>query len=163
MLLLSTDEEISNDYLEALRPALLDPTFSIDETKDLQASRGLLRMRSPVETVRVSARGRESNQDDVERGWSTGMTLPRRDCRCFQWTPPPRFPGGGESSVEMEWKTFAGAVGSELSALILLRATADGIDVQSRDTCELLRSHLERGISLQNIRSIAEMVDLSKS
>jgi DNA sulfur modification protein DndE len=65
----------------------------------------------------------------------------------------------------MEWKTFAGAVGSELSALILLRATADGIDVQSRDAlANYFRSHLERGISsLQNIRSIAEMVDLSKS
>lgn len=125
-------------------------------------------MRSPVETVRVSARGREIL---IKMKRRTGLEHWNELCRVAicrslsNRTPPPRFPGGGESSVEMEWKTFAGGVGSELSALILLRATADGIDLQSRDAlASYFRSHLERGISsLQNIRSIAEMVDLSRS
>lgn len=133
VLLLSTDEEISNDYLEALRPAITSlPSRSRRNQRIYKHQRGLLRMRSPVETVRVSARGREIL---IKMKRSTGLEHWNELCRVAicrslaNRTPPPRFPGGGESSVEMEWKTFAGAVGSELSALILLRATADGIDV----------------------------------
>jgi len=125
-------------------------------------------MKSPVETVRVSARGREIL---IKMKRRTGLAHWNELCRVAicrslaNRAPPQSQSGGGESSVEMEWKTFAGGVGSELSALILLRAMADGIDVHSRDAlANYFRSHLERGISsLQNVRSIAEMVDLKKS
>ena len=78
-------------------------------------------------------------------------------------TPPPKFTSGGESPIEMEWKTFAGDISSELSALILLRAYTDGIDIHSKDALAgYFRAHLERGIgTLQNVRSIAEMVNLN--
>ena len=123
-------------------------------------------MKNPVETARVSARGREVLIKIKRR---TGLEHWNEICRVAicrslsNRTPPPKFTAGGESPVEMEWKTFAGGISSELSALILLRAKADGIDIHSKDTLAVyFRAHLERGIaSLQNVRSIAEMVNLT--
>jgi len=123
-------------------------------------------MKNPVDTVRVSERGREIL---IKMKRRTGLEHWNELCRVAvcrslaNKSPPPRFAGGGDSSVEMEWKTFAGGINAEISALLLLRAHAEGIDTQSRDALgNYFRSHLERGISgLQNVRSISGMLELT--
>ncbi len=70
----------------------------------------------------------------------------------------------GESSIDMEWKTFAGPYSEEFAAAITLRANADGVDLASRDALsDYIKAHIERGIaSLQNVKTLGEMVKQSQ-
>jgi len=117
-------------------------------------------MKPPIENVRVSARGKEIL---IKVKKHTGLEHWNEVCRialCRSLadpTLPPKFAKMGDSSIEMEWKTFAGPFQEELASLIVFRAQKDGIDLSRREAlAECLRAHLERGISsLQNIKSVS--------
>lgn len=120
-------------------------------------------MKPPVDHVRVSSKGKEVLIKIKRR---TGLEHWNEICRvalCRSLanpTAPTKAPRTAENALDMEWKTFAGAYSSELTAAILLRAQRDGIDVNSRECLgEYFRLHMERGVSsLQNVRSLADLV-----
>lgn len=117
-------------------------------------------MRPPVEHVRVSEKGKDI-LIKVKR--NTGLEHWNEICRvalCRSLanpTPPSKNERVVDSNIEMEWKTFAGSYQEEFSALIILRAKKDNINVHQKDAlAEYFRAHLERGIaSLQNTKSIS--------
>jgi len=122
-------------------------------------------MKPPVEHVRVSARSKELLIKIKRR---TGLEHWNEICRvalCRSFanqTPPPIASKFGESSIDMEWKTFAGPHHEVLAALTILKAKLDGIDTLQRDNiADYFRAHLERGImSLQNVNAIYDIYQL---
>ena len=123
-------------------------------------------MKPPVEHVRVSARGKEILIKVKRR---SGMEYWNEICRvalCRSLanpTPPSKTDKTADSSIDMDWKTFAGSYQEELISLVLLRAQKDGVNLSKKDAIsEYFRLHLERGInSLQNIKSLAEMFTIT--
>lgn len=122
-------------------------------------------MKPPVETVRISARGREIL---IKIKRNTGIERWNEICRvalCHSLansSRPTKPKTGWDSAIEIEWKTFAGDLADPLTAAFLLRANLDKIDLERKDKLtEYFRSHLERGIaSLQNTKSISTYVDM---
>lgn len=122
-------------------------------------------MKPPIENVRVSARGKEIL---IKVKKHTGLEHWNEVCRialCRSLadpTLPPKFAKMGDSSIEMEWKTFAGPFQDEFAFLIVFRAQRDGIDLTKKESlAEYFRSHLERGIiSLWNAKSLIELHEM---
>lgn len=120
-------------------------------------------MKPPVETVRVSQRGKEIltklkrntglDQWNVLCRWALCASL-MRDSK------PPKVKGLQESNIEISWKTFAGGQADHLAALVKARADQHDIDPQQADAlAEYFRAHLERGISnIQNTRDISSLL-----
>jgi DNA sulfur modification protein DndE len=119
-------------------------------------------MKPPVEHVRVSAKGKEML---IKIKRNTGLEHWTEICRialCWSLTnptPPPKQDKPGDSVIDIEWKTFAGAYQEELAALTILRANNDGIDLSRKDAlADYFRSHIERGIaSLQHVRNLSSL------
>lgn len=116
-------------------------------------------MKPPVEHVRVSAKGKDILIKVKRR---TGLEHWNEICRVAlcrslsNLTPPTTGEKVGESTIDMDWKTFAGPYQQEFTSLLLVRAHKDGIDFLNNERfAEYFRAHLERGISmLQNIGSL---------
>lgn len=121
-------------------------------------------MKPPVEHVKVSAKGKEILLK-VKR--HTGLEHWNEICRvalCRSLanpTPPPILGKVVESSIDMDWRTFAGSLQTELAALTAFRAQKDGVDLSKREALgEYLRAHLERGIAgLQNSKSLSTLCE----
>jgi DNA sulfur modification protein DndE len=121
-------------------------------------------MKPPVEYVKVSARGKETL---IKIKRLTGLEHWNEICRialCRSLanpTPPPKADRPGDSSIIIEWKTFAGPLQEELAALTTFRAVTDGIDVNKREALtDYFRAHLERGLtSLQNVKNLIGLYD----
>jgi len=119
-------------------------------------------MRPPVEHVRVSAKGKEILIKIKRR---TGLEHWNEICRialCRSLAnpaSPSKIEKTGDSAIDIDWKTFAGPIHAELSAIIIQRAVKDDIDLSKKDAIvEYFKSHLERGISsLQNIHNVADL------
>jgi DNA sulfur modification protein DndE len=118
-------------------------------------------MRLP-DAVRISTRGREIL---IKLKRYTGIGQWNTLCRisyCYSiaiTTEPTQSPEKGDIALEIEWPTFAGPLKAELAALTVARARAAAVTEQ--DIARYVRSHLERGLSaIQNVRSVAEMVEL---
>ena len=118
-------------------------------------------MRLP-DAVRISTRGREIL---IKLKRYTGIGQWNTLCRiayCYSiaiTTEPTQSPEKGDIALEIEWPTFAGPLKAELAALTVARARAAAVNEQ--DIARYVRSHLERGLSaIQNVRSVAEMVEL---
>lgn len=116
-------------------------------------------MKPPVEHVRISSKGKDIL---IKLKRASGLHQWNEICRfalCTSLankTQPPKHEKTGESAIDMEWKTFAGPFQEELTALILLRANMDNVDLTSKEAIsEYFRCHLERGItSIQNLKSL---------
>lgn len=116
-------------------------------------------MKPLIDNVRVSAKSKEIL---IKTKKHTGLEHWNEVCRialCRSLADPiipPKFTKMGDSSIEMDWKTFAGTFQEELASLIIFRAQKDDIDLSRRESLsEYFRSHLERGISsLQNTKSV---------
>ena len=120
-------------------------------------------MKPPVDTVRVSQRGKEIliklkrntgiDQWNVLCRWALCASLMRE-------SKPPKIKAIEESNIEMNWRTFAGAQADHLSALVKTRADSHGINLQQPEAVsEYFRAHLERGISnIQNTKNIAALI-----
>lgn len=122
-------------------------------------------MKPPVEHVRVSSKSKEILIKIKRR---TGLEHWNEICRialCYSLANPSlpsKLENTGDSSIDMEWKTFAGRFHDELTSLIILRAKHDSIDVTQKDKfTEYFKDHLERGISLmQNIRNLSMLISI---
>jgi DNA sulfur modification protein DndE len=120
-------------------------------------------MRPPVEHVRVSAKGKEILIKIKRR---TGMEHWNELCRvalCRSLsnpTIPPKPEKTGDSSIDMDWKTFTGSLQNEITSLVTIRAHKDGIDISNKDSfSEYFRAHIERGIiNLQDIKSLSSFI-----
>jgi len=90
-------------------------------------------MKPPVDHVRVSAKGREilikiKRRTGLEH-WNEISRIGL--CRSLaNQTQPVSTLKGGDSAIDMEWKTFAGEFSSELAAALLLRAKQDQVDLE---------------------------------
>lgn len=123
-------------------------------------------MRPPVEHVKVSSKGKEI-LIRVKR--HTGLEHWNEICRvalCRSLanpTPPPKRAKTGDSNIDMDWKTFAGALQAEFAALILLKAKKDGVDLNSKiEMSEYFKDHLERGIfGLQNLKTLNSLTSIN--
>lgn len=121
-------------------------------------------MKPPVEHVRVSSRGKEI-LIRVKR--HTGLQHWNEICRvalCHSLanpTAPPKVERAGDSSIEIEWKTFAGPYDLELAALVRYKASKDGIQISKKESMtEYFRNHLERGIScLQSTKGLTSIIN----
>lgn len=120
-------------------------------------------MKPPVETVRVSRRGKEIliklkrytaiEQWNVLCRWALCASLMRDSV-------PPKLGRLEESNVEMTWKTFAGSQADLLCGLVTLKALKHGIDVKNEASLGYyFRCHLERGISnIQGVKGIQNLL-----
>jgi DNA sulfur modification protein DndE len=121
-------------------------------------------MKPPVETVRISNRGREIL---IKIKRNTGIDRWNEICRvalCHSLanqSRPPKAQKNWDSGIEIEWKTFAGELSDLLSSAVLFRAKVDGIDVGKKEcVSDYFRAHLERGISgIQNSKGIAGYIE----
>ena len=119
-------------------------------------------MKPPVEHVRISAKGKDAL---IKIKRNTGLEHWNEICRialCSSLanpTPPPKHERIGDNSIDIEWKTFAGAYQEEFAALTLFRAAKDGIDISKKEAlADYFRNHIERGIvSIQNTKSVANL------
>ncbi|WP_193211138.1 DNA sulfur modification protein DndE [Luteolibacter marinus] len=109
-------------------------------------------MKPPVDTVRVSERGREILISAKRR---TGIENWNTLCR---WalsaslavkTPPKPIPTGPDSNIEMAWKVFGGPISDLLAALLATRQNAEAAS-HNLDSGAYFRAHLERGIGYLN-------------
>lgn len=120
-------------------------------------------MKPPVEHVRVSAKGKETLIKIKRR---TGIEHWNEICRialCRSLasnTLPPRLEKYGESSIEMDWKVFAGPIHDELNSILAIKMSNDGIDQTKRENVSnYFRYHLERGIqTLHNVNSLSDLL-----
>jgi DNA sulfur modification protein DndE len=77
---------------------------------------------------------------------------------------PPSEEIPSDSSIEMSWRTFAGNHDEVYRALLLTRATQDGIALERNVLLHYFRLHLHRGISYLfsgRVNSIGDMVALA--
>ena len=125
-------------------------------------------MKPPVEHVRVSAKGKDILIKIKKR---TGMEHWNEICRIAlcrslaNKNPLSNIDKVTDSSIDMDWKIFAGVYHYELSSLILYRAQKDGVNLSKKDAIsDYFRLHLERGInSLQNIKNITDIFIIEKN
>ncbi len=71
-----------------------------------------------------------------------------------------------DSSIEMTWKTFAGADEDLYMALLIQRAKQDDIEIDKHSINQYFKLHLHRGISYlnnANTESIEKLLLLSKN
>lgn len=121
-------------------------------------------MKPPVDTVKISSRGREIL---IKIKRNTGIERWNEICRvalCSSLanpTLPPSAQKVWDTAIEIEWKTFAGDLHDALGNAFLIRASKDGVDLQKRDrVAEYFRTHMERGISsIQNVKGIVNYVE----
>lgn len=124
-------------------------------------------MKPPVDTVRISSKGKDilskiKRRLGVER-WNEICRVAL--CRSFaNPTRPSRPRQGWDSSIDIEWKTFAGENSEFYSAMTRIRAIQDGIDIKKKELmADYFRAHMERGIaSLQNITKFEDYLELRK-
>jgi DNA sulfur modification protein DndE len=125
-------------------------------------------MKAPVETVRVSSKGRDiltkmKRRLGIER-WNEICRVAL--CRSLaNPTKPSKLRSGWDSAIEIEWKTFAGESSDLFSASVRIRAIQDGIDIKKKEAlADYFRSHMERGIgSLQNVSKYEDYLELGSS
>lgn len=116
-------------------------------------------MKPPVEHVRISSKGKEilikiKRRSGLEH-WNEICRVAL--CKSLANNTLPTSPEkSSDSSIDMDWKTFAGRYHKELEALVILKAHIDNIDTLKNDSiAEYFRAHLERGInSLQNTKDL---------
>ena len=118
-----------------------------------------------TDSVRLGQKARERLLRIKKR---TGLQHWNELCRlalCYSLRNPamPHPPDKtGEGGIDMDWKTFAGPLGDELTLLVRYRAAKDGIDVTDREVLsEYFRRHLERGIvGMLSVRSLRDVVNI---
>jgi len=117
-------------------------------------------MKPPIDTVRISQRGKEILINAKKR---TGIDQWNILCR---WalsaslaveTPPKPDRSIEESNIEIAWKVFGGQTSELLTVLLTARRKMDARGNKITEA-EYFRAHLERGIGyLQNVKSLEQL------
>jgi len=117
-------------------------------------------MKPPVETVRISQRGKEILISAKRRtGIDQWNTLCRWAlCASLAIDTPPRLSRSvEESNIEIAWKVFGGQTSELLIALLVARQNKDTRSTKMSDG-DYFRAHLERGIGyLQSVKSLEQL------
>lgn len=124
-------------------------------------------MKPPVETVRISSKGKDiltkmKRRLGVER-WNEICRVAL--CRSLaNPTKPSKSRSGWDSTIEIEWKTFAGEHSDVYAAMTKMRALSDNVDVSQKDSlADYFRAHIERGIgSLQNVSKFEDYLEIER-
>lgn len=124
-------------------------------------------MNTPLETVRVSERGK---QQLIALKRRTGIENWNVLCRwafCVslsEKTIPPDEDIVTNSSIEMTWKTFSGQHDALYRGLLKHRCHKDHIPLDPENLDKYFKLHLHRGISYlygnKNLRTIVDLVSL---
>jgi DNA sulfur modification protein DndE len=122
-------------------------------------------MKAPVEHVKVSARGKDilikvKRYTGLEH-WNVICRIAL--CRSLaEPTPPPKLDKSTDSTIEMDWKTFAGQHKEVLAAVTLVKAQKDGIDVSDEEALSwYFKAHIERGIeTIQKLDCLSAFLNL---
>ena len=107
-------------------------------------------MRPPVETLRITAVGRDhllklKRQTGIEQWnilcrWALCASLSENSA-------PPPIQSSFEGGIEINWKVFSGEWSSILAASIVIRARHDGIDTDEDGLATCLKLHVHRGLA----------------
>ena len=106
-------------------------------------------MKPPVETVRVSQKGRDIL---LKLKRHTGIENWNVLCRWAllasirEKNRPALIKNTGDPGIEMTWKIFAGEQSDIIAALVIQRAIADGLNDSADDRADCLRAHIARGL-----------------
>lgn len=121
----------------------------------------------PVEHIKISQTARDQLVTLKRR---TGITHWNELCRwafcrsLAEPTVPPNAKIPADSSVEMDWRTFAGPCGDLLWGLLRHRCHTDGLPLDEETLTQQFRLHLHRGIGYlagdKELRDIADLVTL---
>ena len=120
-------------------------------------------MKPPLDTVRVSQRGKEllisiKRKTRIEN-WNVVCRWALCDSLANPNKPIPQV-HPEESNVEMKWDVFAGDSSELLIANLNQRAYEDGISSTKEEMAAYFRAHLERGISqLQSVSGLTDLFD----
>lgn len=121
----------------------------------------------PIDTIRVSERAK---QQLITLKRNTGIEHWNVLCRwalCMSLREPSKPPAEGQntlSSLEMNWKTFAGHEEDAYKAILLARMIEDFGTISPSLINTQFRLHLHRGISrlaAKKIRSIEDLVRIA--
>jgi DNA sulfur modification protein DndE len=117
-------------------------------------------MKAPVETVRISAKGRDTL---INAKRKTGVEQWNVLCRwalCASLSidsAPKPAKITEDSNIEIAWKVFSGGFGEIFSAALRSRFGRD-TEMVKYTPSEHFRAHLERGISyLQNVKNLEHL------
>jgi DNA sulfur modification protein DndE len=118
-----------------------------------------------LEHIRVSQEGREQL---IKLKRVTGIEHWNVLCRwafCLSLREPslpPSITIGGDSSVEMSWKTFGGSAADVYWGLLQLRCVKDGLPLTNDELARQFRLHLHRGIAMlsrdRGLRNVADLL-----
>lgn len=124
-------------------------------------------MNTPLETIRVSERGRQQLIALKRRTGIENWNILCRWAFCASLsedTVPPNEDITVNSSIEMTWKTFGGQHEGLYRALLKHRCHKDRIPLEAQNLEKYFKLHLHRGISYlygnKKLRSIADLVSL---
>lgn len=120
-------------------------------------------MKPPVETVKVSLKGRDVL---IQAKRHTGMKQWNELLRwafCLSLANPdqPKIVRKLDTGIDpIEWATFAGSYSDAYSSVFYMRALRDGVDISDPEMASsYFRAHIERGVS--SLRSLKSLQSLS--
>lgn len=120
-------------------------------------------MKPPLDTVRVSQRGKEllisiKRKTGIEN-WNVVCRWAFCDSLANPNKPIPQV-HPEESNVEMKWDVFAGESSDLLIANLAQRAHEDDVSAAKGEMAAYFRAHLERGISqIQSVSGLTELFE----
>jgi len=122
-------------------------------------------MKPPVDTIKVSSKGRDVLIRAKSRTGLGQWNELLRWAFCISLSNPsePSFTEKFDQGIEpIEWKTFAGEHDEIYSACFWLRASQQGINLEDKqDVAAYFRAHMERGVrSLRPMKSISALMGI---
>ena len=84
--------------------------------------------------------------------WALSLSLAEKN-------DPPKSIPATDSSIDINWKTFAGDKGAIYYALLVDRCQKEGLEIQTENLTLLLRRHLIRGIGFMTARRDLKDID----
>ena len=120
-----------------------------------------------IETVRISEKGKHQLMSLKRR---TGIGNWNTLCRwafCLslsEKSEPPQENIQDSNSIEMTWKTFAGAQEDVYLALLISRAKKAGVEHTKQAINQYFKLHVHRGISYlignPNLKNVSNLIEL---
>ncbi|HVZ16271.1 MAG TPA: DNA sulfur modification protein DndE [Terriglobales bacterium] len=120
-----------------------------------------------IETIRLSERARQQLIGIKRHTKIANWNVLCRWAFCLslkEESAPPDEDIPTDSSVEMSWRTFAGAHEGLYWAMLLVRARRDGVEATDAAVARYFRLHLHRGISYlaaAQLRSVRDLIRLA--